>query len=89
MPKLDGISVLERMRAEPPKKLPTVVVASAVGEEKFIAHAIVLGASYYMIKPYELDDLLERILLVLEPGTIVLLVRKKQCTIITARLPTW
>ena len=67
MPKLDGISVLERMRAEPPEKLPTVVVASAVGEEKFIAHAIVLGASYYMIKPYELDDLLERILLVLEP----------------------
>lgn len=66
MPKMDGISVLEELQANPLKKQPLLLVASAIGQEKITAKALELGASYYMIKPYVLEDLHRRILLLAE-----------------------
>lgn len=64
MPKSDGISVLERLsRAELPHR-PRIIVTSSVGQERFTAAALSLGADYYMIKPYDLSNLHSRICMV-------------------------
>ena len=56
MPRLDGISVLERLREKPLAKMPNIIVASAIGMENVTRRALELGACYYMIKPYNLGD---------------------------------
>ncbi len=61
MPRLDGISVLERLREKPPAKMPNIIIASAIGLENVTRRALELGACYYMIKPYNLGDLLRRV----------------------------
>jgi two-component system response regulator (stage 0 sporulation protein A) len=63
MPKLDGVSVLQRLNENPPPKKPCILVLSAIGQEKVTTTALSLGAAYYMIKPFNLEDLLERIYL--------------------------
>ncbi|MDP4108545.1 MAG: sporulation transcription factor Spo0A [Bacillota bacterium] len=63
MPKLDGVSVLQRLCECPPPKKPCILVLSAIGQERVTMTAMSLGASYYMIKPYNLEDLLQRIYL--------------------------
>lgn len=66
MPKLDGIGVLEALRREPPATPPLIIVTSAVGEERITQQALSLGATYYIIKPYSLHDLCNRISLMVE-----------------------
>ncbi|NCB62542.1 MAG: response regulator [Clostridia bacterium] len=61
MPKLDGISVLEKLSRTVMARRPRVIVTSAVGQENFTAAALALGADYYMIKPYNLSALLSRV----------------------------
>lgn len=63
MPKLDGLSVLEDLEKHPPTKIPCIIVTSAICQEKCTAKALASGASYYMIKPYGLHDLCDRIAL--------------------------
>lgn len=64
MPRLDGLSVLERMGKAALSPRPGVIITSAVCQEGFTSAALSLGADYYMIKPYDLSDLLSRIRLV-------------------------
>lgn len=64
MPQLDGLSVLERLNEDPPLKRPRIIVASALGQETVTNRALQLGADYYLIKPYQLQNLLDRILLI-------------------------
>ncbi|WP_130862721.1 response regulator [Bacilliculturomica massiliensis] len=64
MPQLDGISVLERLNSEPPEDMPRIIVASAIGQENITNRALTLGANYYMIKPYQLPELMNRVLLI-------------------------
>lgn len=64
MPQLDGISVLERLNQMQLERMPRIIVASAIGQENITNRALTLGANYYMIKPYQLPELLNRILLV-------------------------
>ncbi len=58
MPVMDGFSVLEKFR----KGNTKVIIVSALSQDVFIAKAMNLGADYYMLKPFELSDLEERIL---------------------------
>lgn len=62
MPKLDGLSVMEKTKhdAELGKK-PEFVVISAIGQERITEDAFLLGASYYIMKPFDHDMLLSRI----------------------------
>lgn len=61
MPGLDGISLIRRVRATiPPAKLPIIVI-SAFGDEVNIADAIKAGATDYIVKPFDFNDLLARI----------------------------
>ncbi len=59
MPYLDGIGVLERL-AEFPER-PIVIVLTAFEQESMIQRIISLGATYYMVKPFDAPTLFERI----------------------------
>lgn len=61
MPGLDGFGVLAQMQSMPPEKTPQVIAVTALGRDDFIRRAVELGVRYYMIKPVELQVLLERI----------------------------
>ncbi len=69
MPQLDGLSVLEKLNADPPKKRPAIIVTSALGQEMITNRALQLGANYYLIKPYQLQNLLDRILMIAVPSS--------------------
>lgn len=62
MPKLDGLSVMERIGQDSQlKKKPNFVVVSAIGQERITEDAFLLGANYYIMKPFDHDMLLNRI----------------------------
>lgn len=61
MPKLDGLGVLEKLHELKLSKEPTCMILSAVGQEKITQRAIMLGANYYFIKPFELSVIADRI----------------------------
>ena len=60
MPRQDGFMTLEKLAAlDGPK--PRVIVLTGLARDDFIARALRLGASYYMVKPFDLALLHERI----------------------------
>jgi len=59
MPKLDGIAVLERMKMMNNK--PRVIILSAFGHEEITRRAVELGADYFIVKPFDLQILVQRI----------------------------
>ncbi|WP_105618117.1 sporulation transcription factor Spo0A [Vallitalea okinawensis] len=61
MPHLDGLGVLEKLSETKVNKFPTVIMLSAVGQDKITERALMLGADYYIAKPFELDTLITRI----------------------------
>lgn len=62
MPKLDGLSVMEKVGQDiSMKKKPEFVVISAIGQERITEDAFLLGASYYIMKPFDHEMLLNRI----------------------------
>lgn len=62
MPKLDGLSVMEKVNHDTQLgKKPEFVVVSAIGQERITEDAFLLGASYYIMKPFDHEMLLNRI----------------------------
>lgn len=63
MPTLDGLGVLEKVNNLDLKlnKIPKFIFMSAMNSEKIINNAISLGASYYLVKPFDADILIKRI----------------------------
>ena len=61
MPERDGLAVLEDLDEATLEKKPHIVVMSAIGQEKITGKAMSLGATYYVIKPFDLDTLVGRI----------------------------
>ena len=62
MPKLDGLTLLERLQNDKTlEKRPSIVVVSAVGQEEVAENAFALGASYYLMKPFDMKALLSRL----------------------------
>jgi two-component system response regulator (stage 0 sporulation protein A) len=59
MPHLDGIGVLEKLNEH--GNLPICIMLSAVGQDNITKRALMLGAQYYMVKPFEIDLLVKRI----------------------------
>lgn len=68
MPNLDGLGVIEKLSNF--DKKPRIIVLSAVGQDKITQRAINLGADYYVVKPFDLKILAERIR-ELDTGTTV------------------
>jgi two-component system response regulator (stage 0 sporulation protein A) len=61
MPELDGLGVMERLIEKRPEKTPKIVLQSAISQEFAIKEALELGAYCFMLKPYELPILADRI----------------------------
>ena len=62
MPHLDGLGVLEKVNnSSNLDKKPICIMLSAVGQDKITQKAISLGAEYYMVKPFDIDLLIQRI----------------------------
>ncbi|MGQ9779099.1 MAG: sporulation transcription factor Spo0A [Bacillota bacterium] len=61
MPYLDGIGVLERLAEMELDFQPKVIILTAFEQESMIQRLIALGASYYMVKPFDVNTLFERI----------------------------
>jgi len=69
MPRRDGFSVLRELRADGRiTKLPVIVVTAIFGLSERL-YATELGAADYVTKPFALDELLDRVKAVMEPGS--------------------
>lgn len=61
MPERDGLAALEDIDEATVEKKPHIVVMSAIGQENITRKAMALGATYYVIKPFDLDTLVGRL----------------------------
>ena len=68
MPRRDGFMALEEIRRMDGDVRPKVIVLTGLSRDDFIMRAIGLGASYYMVKPFDLHLLHSRILEVAGEG---------------------
>ncbi|WML53993.1 sporulation transcription factor Spo0A [Neobacillus sp. PS3-12] len=57
MPHLDGLAVLERLREMKKGALPNVIMLTAFGQEDVTKKAVELGASYFILKPFDMENL--------------------------------
>ncbi len=77
MPRLDGLGVLDRLQNKPVK--PKVIMLTAFANESMIQRAMMKGAIDYLVKPFELEGIYERIKdichyypsMVMESGSVV------------------
>lgn len=60
MPSLDGLALLERIEAARREKT-SFIVLSAMGQECIAEEAFLLGAKYFLLKPFDRDSLLKKI----------------------------
>lgn len=61
MPHLDGLGVLEKIQDMGLESPPKIIMLTAFGQENITQRAVELGASYYILKPFDLDVLTHRI----------------------------
>ncbi len=61
MPHLDGLGVLEKINILKLDKKPICIMLSAVGQDKITQKAISSGAEYYIVKPFDIEVLVQRI----------------------------
>ncbi|SOC36116.1 sporulation transcription factor Spo0A [Ureibacillus acetophenoni] len=62
MPHLDGLAVLEAMYGDNRFTNTQVIMLTAFGQEDVMKQAVTYGASYFMLKPFEFDQLVQKIL---------------------------
>jgi two-component system response regulator (stage 0 sporulation protein A) len=61
MPHLDGIGVLEKLQASSIEPRPKIVILTALGQENMTVRSVELGADYYILKPFDLEVLANRL----------------------------
>ncbi len=61
MPNVDGIGVLEKLNGAKGKKRPVVIMMTENVNDSIAATCLDLGADYFMIKPFDMELLYERI----------------------------
>lgn len=70
MPEMDGLEVLSLIRAEPAYKEVRVMMVTTESEMSRVATALEAGASEYLMKPFDREALLEKLILLgLDPST--------------------
>ena len=62
MPHLDGLAVLEAMYNDDRHQETQVIMLTAFGQEDVMKQAVNFGASYFMLKPFEFEQLVQKIL---------------------------
>lgn len=62
MPHLDGLGVLEQLpRLKRDQPMPKTIMLTAFGHENITQRAVELGASYYILKPFGMETLVNRV----------------------------
>ena len=61
MPHLDGIGVLEELKSKELIDEMKIVALTAMGHDKIMKTVLELGVHYYIMKPFDLDKLTQRI----------------------------
>lgn len=61
MPKIDGLRLVERMRATPFLKNIPAILCTAAADRSTVAKASTLSVSHYIIKPYAKNVILEKL----------------------------
>lgn len=62
MPEMDGFETLQRLRQNPvTEKIPVIFLTAAKKDPKSIEEGLLLGASEYLTKPIDIDELLVRV----------------------------
>ncbi|MEW6367595.1 MAG: response regulator [Acidobacteriota bacterium] len=61
LPKVDGLEVLRRIKADPRTRAIPVVVLSSSREEQDVARAYELGVNSYIVKPVDFDKFTEAV----------------------------
>nr|WP_096190626.1 sporulation transcription factor Spo0A [Evansella halocellulosilytica] len=61
MPHLDGLAVLEKLNSRQMSKRPNIIMLTAFGQEDVTKKAVELGASYYVLKPFDMDTLMNKV----------------------------
>ena len=62
MPKMDGLSVMELVNMDKNlKKHPSFIIVTAIGQERITEDAFEKGASYYILKPFNNEIVIQRI----------------------------
>lgn len=86
MPKLDGLSVMEKINKDSTlDKHPAFVVMSAVGQETITEDAFSLGANYFIMKPFDHESLMCRMKQLRAPRHII--VNQGKGSAMMAKLP--
>ena len=61
MPYMDGIGVMEKINEMELEKRPKIIILTAFGQETITQRAMQLGADYYILKPFNLEVLGDRV----------------------------
>lgn len=61
MPYMDGIGVLEKLNEMDLPSHPKIIILTAFGQENITQKAVQLGADYYILKPFNLQVLGDRV----------------------------
>ncbi|HEX5364535.1 MAG TPA: response regulator [Gallionella sp.] len=61
LPKIDGMQVLRRIRADEELKLIPVVIMTSSREERDVAEGYRLGVNAYVVKPVEFSDFVDAV----------------------------
>lgn len=67
MPHLDGIGVMEEMNKMGIRDKVKTIILTAFGQEEVTQRVVELGANYYIMKPFDLDKLVDRIKQMMHP----------------------
>ncbi|WP_028391723.1 sporulation transcription factor Spo0A [Bacillus cihuensis] len=57
MPHLDGLAVLGKLREMKRGSMPNVIMLTAFGQEDVTKKAVDLGAAYFILKPFDMENL--------------------------------
>src|SRR5690625_1957724 len=68
MPHIDGLAVLQQIKEKRDEKTPNIIMLTAFGQEEVMRKAVEYGASYFILKPFDFDNLVNKIREVYEIG---------------------
>ena len=63
MPVMDGLTFVNRMRADPSRRAITLMMVTTESEQSQIVRALAAGAHEYLIKPFTADALRDKLVL--------------------------
>ena len=62
MPKMDGLSLMDKIHKDGTMiRMPFFIITSAISNEAVIQDSFNYGAGYYMLKPFEMDMIVDRV----------------------------